>query len=279
MALFRLWFQLIKAYVTFLIFVIMGPIWIVFGLIPGRPLGFEKWLRIIFANLAVFPLVAFILVFARVLMDALPGVTNPQAVFMPPLVGNPNISTFSVFLGFGAIMIAPTIPDQIKDRMKATGQGKMGAAVASGLSMAAGATTAPARKVWENVNRRNPTTGAPEGALAVRRAQMVRNLPVIGRRVRAGDQKREDVRQAHYDGDWSRVAQGRDYRRWAGEDQQTQRGQRQAYKQQVRDMNSDTGFWGRQARKVTGRTRRPAPPRPERNGRRRGDDPEREGLD
>ena len=175
MALFRLWFSLIKCYVTFLIAVIMGPIWIVFGLIPGRPLGFEKWLRIIFANLAVFPLVAFILVFARVLMDALPGVTNPQAVFMPPLVGNPNITTFSVFLGFGAIMIAPTIPDQIKERMKATGSGKFGPTIAAGLSMAANATTAMPSQAYKHLNKRDQY-GNAIGAMARGRDYVAENV-------------------------------------------------------------------------------------------------------
>lgn len=205
-ALFRLWFQLLTSYVTFLIFVIMGPLWIVFGLIPGRPLGFEKWLRIIFANLAAFPLAAFLLVFARVLMDAAsqntvlgaatsaganasgvlaaasgPG-SNPQSVFIPPLVGNPNVATFTSFLALGAIMIAPTIPSMIKERMKATGQGKYGAMIAAGLGSAASAVTSPGRKAWEGLNRRNPTTGQAEGSLAIMRQRLWQKTPFFGRR-------------------------------------------------------------------------------------------------
>jgi len=200
-ALLRLWFNLIKCYLTFLIFVILGPIWIVLGLIPGRPMGFEKWLRIIFANLAVFPLVAFILVFARVITDLVPsGPSTPSTVFVPPLIGNPSISTFSDLMGFGAIMIAPTIPDLIKDRMKATGQGKYGASIAAGIGMGAAAFSSPGRRVWENLNRKNPNTGAPEGALAVRRAEMIRRMPVVGRRVIARDKRRVDVGQAFHQG-------------------------------------------------------------------------------
>jgi len=181
-ALFRLWFQLIKCYLTFLIFVIMGPIWIVLGLIPGRPMGFEKWLRIVFANLAVFPLVAFILVFARVIVDAVPsGTGTPSTFFVPPLVGNPNLTTFADLMGFGAILIAPTIPDLIKERMKATGQAKYGASIAAGIGLGAAAATAPGRKVWDNLNRRNSQTGAPEGPLAVRRQLITEKLPIIGR--------------------------------------------------------------------------------------------------
>ncbi len=180
-ALFRLWFELIKAYVTFLIFVIMGPLWIVFGLIPGRPLGFEKWLRIIFANLAAFPLVAFMLVFARVIVDAVPQTLNPQNVFVPPLIGNPSLSTFTAFIGFGAIMIAPTIPGMIKERMKSTGQGKYGSTVAAGIGFAAGAITSPGRKTWEGLNRRSSIDGRPEGSLAIMKQRVAGHLPGVGR--------------------------------------------------------------------------------------------------
>src|SRR6185437_11834852 len=155
---FRLWYQLIKCYLTFLIFVIVGPIWIVLGLIPGRPLGFEKWLRIIFSNLAVFPLVAFLLVFARVLVDSVPtnaGAGLPNSFFVPPLVGNPSLSTFSTLMGFGAILIAPTVPDQIKERMKSTGQAKFGAAVGAAIGMGATAFSSPGRRIYENLNRHN----------------------------------------------------------------------------------------------------------------------------
>ncbi|HSX09203.1 MAG TPA: hypothetical protein VLF93_03555 [Candidatus Saccharimonadales bacterium] len=182
-ALFRLWFKLITCYITFLIFVIMGPLWIVFGLIPGRPLGFEKWIRIVFANLAVFPLVAFMLVFARIIVDSgaqnIPGqaVLDPQHVFIPPLIGNPSVATFTTFLGFGAIMMAPTVPDLIKERMKATGQGKYGATVAAGLGVAATAFASPGKKAWEGMNRVNATTGQAEGSIAVMRQRVWQKTP------------------------------------------------------------------------------------------------------
>lgn len=176
-SLFRLWFMLIQTYITFLIFVIMGPIWIVLGLIPGRPLGFEKWLRIMFANLAAFPLVAFVLVFGRVLMDALPQNPNPQSIFIPPLMGNPNAQSFVDFMGLGAIMLAPTIPQMIKDRMKATGSAKYGAAIAAGVTGATAIATAPGRRTWEGLNRVNATTGAAEGSLAVMRQRVAMKMP------------------------------------------------------------------------------------------------------
>ena len=198
-ALFRLWFELIKTYITILIFVIMAPIWIIFGLIPGRPLGFEKWLRIMFANLAAYPLVAFILVFGRVMIDSVPANPNPGAVFIPPLIGNPNVASFSVFIGFGAIMLAPTIPGMIKERMKAKGSGNYGKTVAAGLGFAAGMATSPGKKAWESLNHKNASTGAPEGALAVMKQKAWQRAPLVGRRSIA---KKQALHEAHATGDY-----------------------------------------------------------------------------
>jgi uncharacterized membrane protein YgcG len=196
-ALFRLWFELIKTYLTFLIFVILGPIWIVLGLIPGRPMGFEKWLRIVFTNLAIFPLVAFILVFARVIVDAAHG-ANPQTVFVPPLVGNPNLSTFSDLMGFGAILLAPTIPNIIRERMKAKGQANYGAAIAGAVGAGAAAATAPGRKAWESLNRRNPQTGAPEGSVAMAKHELAQRTPIIGRYTNWTARKRRAYHMEQY---------------------------------------------------------------------------------
>lgn len=192
-ALFRLWFKLIQAYLTFLIFVILGPLWIVLGLVPGRPMGFEKWLRIIFSNLAVFPIVAFILVFARVILDSAHNM-SPNQIFVPPLIGNPNIGTFSTLMAFGAIMLAPSIPDLIKERMKATGQAKYGAAIAGAALAGATAFTSPGKKIMESMNRRDPHSGEPEGPLAVMKQRALERMPGLGRRRIANESALKKIR-------------------------------------------------------------------------------------
>ncbi|MGH9857183.1 MAG: hypothetical protein ACRD4B_04990, partial [Acidobacteriota bacterium] len=151
-ALFRLWFVLIKTYISLLIFIILGPVYIVFGLIPGRPMGFEKWIRLIFAHLAAFPLVAFILVLGRVLTDAIPINPPPESVFIPPLVGNPNAGAFSVLMGFGAVLLAPSIPGLIREKMKAP-EGKTGSAISGGIVAGVGVATSPGAKAVKHLNR------------------------------------------------------------------------------------------------------------------------------
>jgi hypothetical protein len=241
-ALFRLWFQLIKTYLTFIIFVILGPLWIVLGLIPGRPMGFEKWLRIEFANLAVFPVVAFLLVFARVIKDAIPNAAA-QTVFVPPLVGNQNLSTFSDLMAFGAILLAPTIPDLIRSQLKAKSQNNLGAAVAGTALAGAAAFSAPGKRIWENLNHRNPTTGEPEGALAVRKQQLWEKTPYFGKRAVA---KKASLRQIHrgVDDDNNPVTMA-DHRRLmaksvAAQNTENANGGRAARKSATRDAVRDT---------------------------------------
>jgi len=194
----------------------MGPLWIVMGLVPGRPLGFEKWLRIIFANLAVFPLVAFLIVFARVLVDS--GGTTPlvlgaatsagshggvlaaatqQSTFYPPLTGNPNIKSVSVLAALGAILMLPAIPGILKDLLKATGQGgkaAMGSFV-GGLAAGAGAATAFPKNVlrrWNSVDEH----GAPKGAVAVMKQRLIQKTP-FGRRAIGNKKAMHDINYYH----------------------------------------------------------------------------------
>lgn len=183
-ALFRTWFMLLKAYLFTLMYIILAPLWIVFGLLPGRPLGFEKWLRSLFSNLIVFPLVAILFVGARILMEVFQG--NPQDKFIPPLVGNPHMEEFGVMLGFGAILMAPTLLDWVKDTMKASGNKFAGRAIGGGIAAGMAVAGAPAIKTLGNMTYRDRYTREPIGGLAVRsnRAmnKIARNVPIIGTR-------------------------------------------------------------------------------------------------
>lgn len=162
----RLWFQLLKTTVLFIIYTIAGPIYIAAGLLPGRPLGLEKWVRLEFAHLAPFPVVAGDLVFAKILIDSYPSTKfTPDSVFVPPLIGNPNMDGFGILLAFGLILIAPGIPDIIKEKMKVP-PGKLGGRVQGGIAAGAAVTGGAAGAGWKRMTRRfDPETGKEAGAL------------------------------------------------------------------------------------------------------------------
>ena len=158
-SLFRIWFELLKAYVMLLIYVVLAPIWIVFGLLPKKPLGFEKWLRAYFANLAIFPATAFILVGARVFHEIFN--TTAQYRFVPPLIGNPATGNFGMIVEFAMILIAPHLLGLIREKLGTPPVKQLGAAAAT-FSAGRAAAGAPAKKAIAGWTRRNPTTGAAE---------------------------------------------------------------------------------------------------------------------
>ncbi len=116
-ALFKLWFALISAYIFLLLDIVMAPFWIFAGLIPGSPIGFGLWLRDILSNLSAFPVVITMFIMARVFMDifAQPG----QGVFSPPLVGSLNSDAFAYLIGLGFILLTPNVVAMTKAALKA----------------------------------------------------------------------------------------------------------------------------------------------------------------
>ncbi|HVF69071.1 MAG TPA: hypothetical protein VNA13_00750 [Xanthomonadales bacterium] len=167
-SLFRLWFQLIKAYLFTLVYIIVSPIYIVFGLLPTKPLGFEKWLRALFVNIAVFPLTAFLIVAARVLMDVYSppnGTAADPNNFIPPLIGHNNGANFGALLAFGALLIAPSINTILKEKMGVKGIGSPGL-VAAGIAGGAAIIGGPASRAMKHLNRHD-STGHAVGAMAV----------------------------------------------------------------------------------------------------------------
>lgn len=164
--LFRVWWELLKAYTFTLIYIIAAPVWIVMGLLPGRPLGFEKWLRSLFVNLAVFPATALLIVGARVLMDVFNTNVNPQNSFIPPLIGNPNMHNFGILVAFGMLLMTPTLLSMLREAMKVPGT-KHGAAIGQAFNQGRAIPGMLANKQWANWTRRNAQTGRAEGTLAV----------------------------------------------------------------------------------------------------------------
>lgn len=203
--LFRIWFELLKAYAVTLMYVILGPIFIVMGLLPKKPLGFERWIRVSFANLVIFPATVVMLVLARAFMWLFSannttaagvqegaayaqGAIDPLTRFVPPLVGAPNLEGFGALLGFAVLLMTPQVTSLIKEKLSVP---PLKQAAAIGAAIAAGRATAaaPVQKSWQHVNRRNPQTGAPLGIVASLKhdagKKLTRAIPVIGGRIGA----------------------------------------------------------------------------------------------
>jgi hypothetical protein len=161
-ALFKVWFNLMKAFIYTLLYVIVSPIMIVFGLLPSKPMGFANWMKRLFVNIAVFPLTAFVLVGARVLMDIYDRGTTDQ--FIPPLLGHNATSNFGAILAFGAIIMTPHLQTILQEKMGVKGVGSPGL-VAAGIAGGAGVIGKPAGNAMKHLNRKD-SAGQAVGALA-----------------------------------------------------------------------------------------------------------------
>lgn len=165
--LFKIWFNLLKAYIYTILYVIVSPVMIVFGLLPSKPMGFENWLRRLFVNVAVFPLTAFLIVGARLLMDLYQTkLPDGSTLFVPPLVGNSNPAlNFGALLAFGALLITPHLQTILQEKMGVKGIGSPGL-IGAGLAGGAAVLGAPVGRAMKHLNRRDQRGGAV-GALAL----------------------------------------------------------------------------------------------------------------
>lgn len=122
--LIRIWFTLLKAYISIILGIILSPFWIILGLLPGGGLGFSQWTRHMVAHLALFPATALMLILAAIFAQN-SSISEPSGnVFLPPLIGNPNIADgMGSILAFAFIMLTPDMMKIIRDALK-TPQGK-----------------------------------------------------------------------------------------------------------------------------------------------------------
>jgi hypothetical protein len=163
-SLFRLWFMLLKNYIMLLIDIILGPFIIMLGLIPASSYGFTKWIRSIIAQLAVFPAAALLLVMASVIASD-PSMNDPgSGVFIPPLIGNPNIAdNMGAIIAFGFILIAPGLLDTLREALQAPAS-KQSGLVTAGIAAATGRVMGAGKGTGERIGGRNEAITEADGA-------------------------------------------------------------------------------------------------------------------
>ncbi|MBI2007087.1 MAG: hypothetical protein HYS83_00035 [Candidatus Blackburnbacteria bacterium] len=107
--LIRILFALARAYLMLLIYLILGPLFILWATLSGSGV-WSGWLRGVLANLLVFPAVGFVIFFAGVLIQQLMNVGSD--IWGPPYLGRHGVLIQGI-IGFGSIILIPQIPDII----------------------------------------------------------------------------------------------------------------------------------------------------------------------
>lgn len=172
-AAFRIWWMLLKAYILIIIYVITAPLMITMGLLPGKPLGFEKWLKRIFVALIVFPATALLICAAALLSGLYQG--SNSNFLVPPLTGQPDPQNFGWFIAFGMVMVGPHLLEILQKNLQASSESGNAATQAVFAGAAYGRQGAKAiGKIpqgiastgWKGLTRTHPMTGEAQGALA-----------------------------------------------------------------------------------------------------------------
>jgi len=120
-ALFRFWLGLLTAYISVIFAVILGPIRLLGGLLPGSVGGGAGgWFRDLIANLAVFPVsLSFILLtgtIAKTLNAVSIETTQFGNYFIMPMLPGINIGGMIALVAM--LTVLPKLPDQVRETLK-----------------------------------------------------------------------------------------------------------------------------------------------------------------
>jgi len=158
---FSLFFSLLMSYLGIIMSVIFAPFTILFNALPGST-SFMGWLKGLFANVIVFPIVAGMFLIAAVLIGPKTSFftgdeVNPwgvsdqvgfysgrgeqEAVWVPPMLigevhdeeaGPVSVNAFQGLIALGMIMMMPTVVGKVKKMLKVEPSG-FGGAIVGGL--------------------------------------------------------------------------------------------------------------------------------------------------
>ncbi len=136
-ATFRVFFQILIAYIGIILQVIFAPILLLANAMPGSK-AFANWIKNLFANVAIFPVVALMFILAAALtgssdnemgIKAIGGATGNS--FQVPFLNSVSASSFGALIGFGVLMMMPKVIELVQKALKVESPmaGMMGAAM------------------------------------------------------------------------------------------------------------------------------------------------------
>lgn len=155
----KILFMLLMAYVSIIIFTVFAPFLLLFQALPGNN-GARDWFKQLIANIAVFPVVALMVLFAGILgnITSWTGV-NRQVIGsgdvgqFPLLSGGINVAVIGYLIGLGFLFMVPSAANMIKERLKSGAGPAFGGPGAAALGAAAGwmGRRATASAPWQGV--------------------------------------------------------------------------------------------------------------------------------
>ena len=111
--LIKLYFGLLKCYVTLIFKIILGPLEIGMGAFPNSKMGFSSWIMDVISNMAVFPVVGIFLVLLNMVTDAVSA--GGSAVWAPKLIsaGGISPSIIGAAIGLAGLAMLSKLPELV----------------------------------------------------------------------------------------------------------------------------------------------------------------------
>jgi len=110
---FKIFFELLKSYISIILQIVLAPVILMVGAIPGQN-SFMSWIRNLVSNLVMWPLVMICLLINRMLTQG----TYGSGGFIPPfLIGASQAETMPILVGIGILLVIPEIMKEAKKKM------------------------------------------------------------------------------------------------------------------------------------------------------------------
>jgi hypothetical protein len=116
-ATFKIFFELLKTYVSVVISIATAPLLLMLGAMPGQN-NFFKWIKGIAGNLMAFPMVLM----AFIIYDMFTRNSGAEGGFLPPfLPGRGSTNAIITLVGIGVLLVIPDLIKEIKKLFGAEG--------------------------------------------------------------------------------------------------------------------------------------------------------------
>jgi hypothetical protein len=135
-AVIRLFFLLVGAYIQIIISLLIGPLQLLLGALPGNN-AFGTWFTGLLSNLMVFPLTAVLILIANILasLEVNPLGSTTKPLWTPPVLGGTGHGVAGL-IAIGMLLSIPSIVNGLKEALKVKPIVSVGA---GGITGAAGA--------------------------------------------------------------------------------------------------------------------------------------------
>lgn len=140
--LIKLYFGLLKNYVTIIFKIVLAPLEIAIGAFPNSKMGFTSWILDVTANMAVFPVVGIFLVLLNMIVDAV-SVSNvgstggvfSSSVWAPSLLsaGGISPSIIGAAIGLAGLALVSKLPEMVPQFIFMIKPSPWGQAIGQGL--------------------------------------------------------------------------------------------------------------------------------------------------